>query len=63
MTETRTVKLEVEEWQRILQILATAAWRDANPLIMRIGEQLRMQEKPDGVQGPAVDTSTLETRQ
>jgi hypothetical protein len=43
MTE-RTVRLDIEEWQRVLGVLATAAWATANPLIMKIGEQLRMQE-------------------
>ena len=36
-----TVRLEIEEWQRVLGILATASWSTANPLIMKIGEQLR----------------------
>jgi hypothetical protein len=40
----RMVRLELEEWQRVLGVLATAPWATANPLIMKIGEQLRMQE-------------------
>jgi hypothetical protein len=43
MTE-RSVHLDLEEWQRVLGVLATAPWATANPLIMKIGEQLRMQE-------------------
>jgi hypothetical protein len=44
------VRLELEEWQRVLGVLATAPWATANPLIMKIGEQLRMQEPgPEGV--------------
>jgi hypothetical protein len=35
------VRLDADEWQRVLQILATASWQAANPLIMKIGEQLR----------------------
>ena len=46
MTE-RTIALDLEEWQRVLQILAGAPWSAANPLIMKIGEQLRLQEKSD----------------
>jgi hypothetical protein len=54
----RMVRLDLEEWQRVLGILASAAWRDANPLIMKIGEQLRMQEPaPEGARprGNGVD--------
>jgi hypothetical protein len=40
----RMVRLELEEWQRVLGVLAQAPWATANPLIMKIGEQLRMQE-------------------
>ena len=44
------IRLDGDEWQRVLQILATAPWATANPLIMKIGEQLRMQEPaPEGV--------------
>ena len=35
------VRLDTEEWQRVLGILAQAQWSVANPLIMKIGEQLR----------------------
>jgi hypothetical protein len=42
-----TVQLEDEEWQRVLGILAQQPWQLANPLIMRIGEQLRMQQPRD----------------
>ena len=35
------VNLEDEEWQKVLGILATAPWNVANPLLMKIGEQLR----------------------
>lgn len=37
------VKLDSDEWQRVLAILAQAPWAQANPLIMKIGEQLRRQ--------------------
>ena len=40
----RMVRLDTEEWQRVLGVLAQAPWATANPLIMKIGEQLRMQE-------------------
>jgi hypothetical protein len=42
-----TVQLEDEEWQRVLAVLAQAPWNVANPLIMKIGEQLRVQQQKD----------------
>ena len=39
------VVLEDNEWQMVLGILATAPWRDANPLMMKIGGQLRTQSE------------------
>jgi hypothetical protein len=47
MATDRMVRLDLEEWQRVLGVLATAPWATANPLIMKIGEQLRMQEPAD----------------
>ena len=44
------IRLDGDEWQRVLQILATAPWATANPLIMKIGEQLRMQEAAPAAQ-------------
>ena len=38
-----TVNLEFDEWQRVLALMAKGPWEVANPLIMKIGEQLRMQ--------------------
>jgi hypothetical protein len=35
------VRLEAQEWNQLLAILAQAPWNVANPLIMKIGEQLR----------------------
>jgi hypothetical protein len=50
------VMLDDNEWGQVMALLANASWRDANPLIMKIGNQLRMQHeikypnqpKPDG---------------
>jgi hypothetical protein len=36
------VSLPIEQWQQTLAILARAPWSEANPLIMAIGEQLRV---------------------
>jgi hypothetical protein len=38
------VNLEDQEWQRVMNILSTAAWRDVNDLLMKIGGQLRAQD-------------------
>ena len=45
MTE---IRLEPTEWNQVLQILANAPWAVANPLIMKIGEQLRTQQVQPG---------------
>jgi len=37
------VALDDNEWGQVMAILATAPWRDANPLMMKIGGQLRTQ--------------------
>jgi hypothetical protein len=37
------VELDDQEWQQVMAIIATASWRDANPLLMKIGNQLRQQ--------------------
>jgi hypothetical protein len=41
------VQMGMEDWQRVLAILAQAPWSAANPLIMTIGEQLRAQQQKD----------------
>lgn len=35
------VRLDNEEWQRVLAVLSQGQWAVVNPLIMKIGEQLR----------------------
>ena len=42
------VELDENEWQQVLGILSTAPWRDANPLLMKIGNQLRDQAQNSG---------------
>jgi hypothetical protein len=48
-TSVAEVRLDPQEWNQLLQILAQAPWSVANPLIMKIGEQLRQQAQPEGV--------------
>jgi hypothetical protein len=38
-----SVELNDQEWQQVINILATAPWAQANPLLMRIGGQLQGQ--------------------
>lgn len=38
------VNLDEEEWQKVMACLATAPWNVANPLLMKMGEQLRAQK-------------------
>jgi hypothetical protein len=41
------VRLDPQEWNQLLQVLSQAPWNIANPLIMKIGEQLRAQQQKD----------------
>jgi hypothetical protein len=59
------VELTEDEWQRVLAVLAQAPWSTANPLIMKIGEQLRGQKlAPEGVRprGNGVDAEAAPER-
>jgi hypothetical protein len=47
-----TVQLDDEEWQRVLSIIASAPWHTANPLLMKIGEQLRHQQSSNSGEVP-----------
>ena len=38
---TSSVTLEDAEWNAVLNMIAMGAWREANPLLMKIGDQLR----------------------
>lgn len=52
-----TVNLDQPEWNQVLAILSQAPWNVANPLLLKIGEQLRQQTppeaRPDGTGKPA----------
>jgi hypothetical protein len=55
-----SVHLDDEEWQRVLSIIATAPWNVANPLLMKIGEQLRHQQVTNSGEVP-VKSAQLES--
>jgi len=40
-----TVELQESEWQAVVNILVTAPWKDANPLLMKITSQLQHQQQ------------------
>jgi hypothetical protein len=45
-----TVELDEQEWQQVINLIAQAPWTVANPLLMKIGNQLRIQGLPPGDQ-------------
>jgi hypothetical protein len=55
-----TVQLDDEEWQRVMAIIAGAPWNVANPLLMKIGEQLRHQQVTNSGEVP-VKSAQLES--
>lgn len=60
------VTLPAEDWNKVLAILAQAPWNVANPLIMQMGEQLRLANMPPIAtprQGNNVDHDPLEKPQ
>ena len=51
------VSLEDAEWQQVMAMISLSPWRDANPLLMKIGQQLQQQAggatpRPGFQQGP-----------
>jgi hypothetical protein len=47
------IRLEQQDWNQVLQVLSQAPWNVANPLILKIGEQLRLhQATPPQTAGP-----------
>ena len=47
-----SVSLDDEDWNKVMAIIATASWTVANPLLMKIGEQLRAQKDGAGQPQP-----------
>lgn len=42
------VNLDDKEWQQVMGLLSEGPWRVANPLLMKIGDQLRTQAQIPG---------------
>ena len=38
-----SVQLTQEDWQRVMSAMSHAPWKDVNPLLMSIGDQLQKQ--------------------
>jgi hypothetical protein len=55
-----TVRLDTEEWAKVMAIIATASWTVANPLLMKIGDQLQRQQSTNSKEVP-VPQSQLES--
>lgn len=57
-----SVQLDDEEWQRVLAIVAQAPWNVANPLLLKIGDQLRRQSEKtslnSGIAGSSPDQTS-----
>jgi hypothetical protein len=50
------VQLSIDDWNKVLAILAQAPWSQVNPLLMQIGEQLRAHSAAEGARrGNGVD--------
>ena len=44
-----TVELPDEDWQKVMRFIATSVvWSEANPLLMKIGQQLQAQQVQAG---------------
>jgi hypothetical protein len=52
------VELTEQEWQQVLNLIATAPWRDANPLLMKIGGQLQGQAAPARPGDPNINANS-----
>lgn len=42
--DNQAVYLSEREWQAVMGLISLAPWRDANPLLMKIGAQLQQQQ-------------------
>ena len=41
--DNQAVYLSEKEWQQVMGLISLAPWREANPLLMKIGAQLQAQ--------------------
>jgi hypothetical protein len=58
-----SVELSDQEWGQVMGLLSEAPWKVANPLLMKIGDQLRKQYVPPQPPGaPRLDANGQEIR-
>jgi hypothetical protein len=43
-----SVELSDQEWQQVINIIAMQPWTQANPLLMKIGQQLQNAQQTGG---------------
>ena len=55
-----TIEMTPQEWQQVLAILAMAPWRDANPLMMKIGAQMQAASPERAPSGNSREVSHVE---
>jgi hypothetical protein len=61
--DNQTVYLSAQEWQQVLAMISLGPWRDANPLLMKIGAQLQAQsarQEPPPTRGIKLDANGRE---
>ena len=46
------VQLEDAEWQAVLGLMSLGPWREADPLLMKIGQQLQHQAQQEPLKQP-----------
>jgi len=56
------VSMTTEEWNLVLAIIAKAPWETANPLLLKMGEQLRAQALAVGPQNRTTADEVREER-
>jgi hypothetical protein len=54
-----TVQLDDDEWQKVMACISQAPWNIANPLLMKIGAQLRQQMPENPVKQGEIRTDKL----
>lgn len=54
------IDLTDNEWGQVMGLISEGPWRVANPLLMKIGEQLRAQHQPIINPAPKGDGADME---
>jgi hypothetical protein len=54
-----TVELSDQEWQQVINMIAMQPWTQANPLLMRIGQQLQARQPPQPPQPSAEELKRM----